>query len=174
MYNFAITKNIYAMKSKKERLSTILQLVQENSLNNQEELLSLLLEKGFMTTQATLSRDIKELKIIKSPNKEGNYIYAISNSEKGADSSIKLTEQNELIARGFISIAFSDRLSVIKTRPGYAMGIASDIDNLVSHAILGTIAGDDTILLIPREEFSREQVIEALTILIPKSLLIIE
>jgi transcriptional regulator of arginine metabolism len=63
---------------------------------------------------------------------------------------------------GFLSLDFSGNLAVIRTRPGYAMGIASDIDKRSPNAILGTIAGDDTILLIPREGFSRMQIIDTL------------
>lgn len=154
------------MKSKKTRLETILSLIQTHKLGNQEELLSLLKEKGFNITQATLSRDIKELKLIKSPDIHGSYIYTVS-SNNNTNENIQINESNELITQGFISLAFSDKLAVIKTRPGYAMGIASDIDNRISYAILGTIAGDDTILLIPKEGFNRDEIIEALRILIP-------
>jgi transcriptional regulator of arginine metabolism len=63
---------------------------------------------------------------------------------------------------GLVSLAFSGHLGIVKTRPGYAMAIASDIDQSLSHIILGTIAGDDTILLIPHEGIEREKVKEAL------------
>ena len=75
---------------------------------------------------------------------------------------------NSLLANtGFISLEFSRNLAVVRTRPGYASSIAYDIDVNSPHEILGTIAGDDTILIIPREEYSREQVIEALSYFIP-------
>jgi len=156
------------MKQKNKRLSDILELVQSHSLSSQEELLTLLHKKGHEITQATLSRDIKKLKIIKSPNAEGNYIYTISKENSHKEIPHNLTHPNELIASGFLSLDFSDKLGVIKTRPGYAMGIASDIDNRISHAILGTIAGDDTILLIPREGVERKDIIQALSSLIPE------
>ena len=149
------------MNLKKDRLKTILDLVQKNALNNQDELLLLLKERGFSITQATLSRDMKELKIIKSPDIQGNYIYTVS-SINNSDNNTQINEPSDLVTSGFVSLAFSDKLAVIKTRPGYAMGIASDIDTRISHIILGTIAGDDTILLIPKEEVSKEEVIEAL------------
>ena len=163
-------KYIYTMHSKKERLKTILDLIGKTKLSNQEELLFLLKKKGFDITQATLSRDMKELKIIKSPDADGNYIYTDSSSKN----TIGNNAVNELASNGVISLAFSEKLAVIKTRPGYAMGIASDIDLHVSHVVLGTIAGDDTILLIPKEKFSREEIIKALTLLIPSSALLIE
>jgi transcriptional regulator of arginine metabolism len=151
------------MKTKEERLKTILKLVQSYSLSNQEDVLFLLQKKGFYVTQATLSRDIKQLKIIKSPDINGIYIYTVPDSTNYQFKSAGTEESSdELIRSGFLSLDFSDKLAVIKTRPGYAMGIASDIDSRASHAILGTIAGDDTILLIPREGFDRKQIIDAL------------
>ena len=149
------------MNLKKDRLKTILDLVRENTLSNQDELRSLLKEREFDITQATLSRDMKELKIIKSPDIQGNYIYTVSQINN-TDNNTQIDELSDLMIGGFVSLAFSDKLAVIKTRPGYAMGIASDIDTQISHIILGTIAGDDTILLIPKEEVSKEEVIEAL------------
>ena len=86
----------------------------------------------------------------------GNYVYRlpIYRSKESALSSVK---------SGKFNIEFSGNLAVIKTRPGYAMGIASDIDTNAPQEILGTIAGDDTILIIPREGFSRESVLDALS-----------
>lgn len=158
--------------SKRKRQEAILTIVRNNSINNQEDLLQLLREYSFDVTQATLSRDIKELKIVKSPDIDGKYKYTATETAATATGFPSTSTTSELTSGGFISLEFSDKLAVIKTRPGYAMGIASDIDNQVSHTILGTIAGDDTILLIPREGFSREEIINALTILIPRSLLV--
>ncbi|MDL2223500.1 arginine repressor [Bacteroidales bacterium OttesenSCG-928-M11] len=142
-------------KIKEQRQEVIRELIQNHSFENQEELLSLLQERGFETTQATLSRDIKELKIIKSPNNNGDYIYTLL-GEKSNTSSLNS------FSKGAISLEFSNKLGVIKTPPGYAAAIALDIDNLKSDAILGTIAGDDTILLIPKEGYSRESIVKTL------------
>jgi transcriptional regulator of arginine metabolism len=154
------------MKTKNERLTTIWNLVNDHSPSNQEELLKLLSSSGYVITQATLSRDIKELKIIKSPDANGNYIYATTGQNVYANRYRAKKGLLNVPFNGFLSLEFSDRLAVIKTRPGYAMGIASDIDQNVSDIILGTIAGDDTILLIPREGIEREKVKEVLTILL--------
>ena len=112
--------------------------------------------RGISVTQATLSRDIKQLKIVKAHDENGNYVYRlpIYRSKESALLSVK---------SGKFNIEFSGNLAVIKTRPGYAMGIASDIDTNAPQEILGTIAGDDTILIIPREGFSRESVLDALS-----------
>jgi len=150
--------------TKKFRHKIIKEVLQDNEISSQDMLLKLLMDKGFELTQATLSRDIKELKIVKVPTDEGGYIYQLSgdqlnpNADKG---------NNSLVSLGFISIKFSGQLAVIKTRPGYAMAIASEIDTKASDHILGTVAGDDTILLIPRENISREEVITSLSTFIP-------
>lgn len=171
MCNFVFSKNKYTEMSKKERLSTILSLVRNHSINSQEDLLILLKKQGFDITQATLSRDMRELKIIKFPDEDGTQKYIVLNDTL-MDINNEPIVAEESIGRGFLSLEFSDKLAVIKTRPGYAMAIASDIDNQVSHAILGTIAGDDTLLLIPREGISREEIINALTLVIPRPLLV--
>lgn len=149
--------NIYAKTvMKQERLSTISRLIKEGSIGSQEELQRKLKQEGFPVTQATLSRDIKQLKIVKAHDENGNYVYRlpIYRSKESALLSVK---------SGKFNIEFSGNLAVIKTRPGYAMGIASDIDTNAPQEILGTIAGDDTILIIPREGFSRESVLDALS-----------
>lgn len=149
--------NIYAKTvMKQERLSTISRLIKEGSIGSQEELQRKLKQEGFPVTQATLSRDIKQLKIVKAHDENGNYVYRlpIYRSKESALSSVK---------SGKFNIEFSGNLAVIKTRPGYAMGIASDIDTNAPQEILGTIAGDDTILIIPREGFSRESILDALS-----------
>jgi transcriptional regulator of arginine metabolism len=157
------------MKSKSERLAMIWDLVNEYSPDSQDKLLNLLHSKGFNITQATLSRDIKQLKIIKSPDVEGNYIYTTTVPNIYANRVLSKRQKGNFFLSGFLSLEFSAHLAVIKTRPGYAMGIASDIDQGIPQIILGTIAGDDTILLIPREGIAREKVKEALESLIPEA-----
>jgi transcriptional regulator of arginine metabolism len=154
------------MITRNKRLKAIMELVSLHSSFNQKELLKRLHEKGFLITQATLSRDIKQLKIIKSPDEEGNYVYTLPKANNYSNRNDRIKEVKGFIY-GFIFLEFSNNLGVIKTRSGYAMGIASDIDTKVPHVVLGTIAGDDTILLIPREGVSRKDIISALTEFIP-------
>lgn len=147
---------------KRDRHTAIKAVVLTNEITSQDQLLNILLQKGFDITQATLSRDIKELKIVKVPSASGNYTYQFS------DAFVNMGEEMAPLSNyGFVSIEFSGPLAVIKTRPGYAMAIAGEIDNKASNTILGTVAGDDTILLIPREGISREEVISALARFIP-------
>lgn len=162
MYIFALKQNIYTLMTKLYRHKVIKEILMTNEINSQEMLLKMLIEKGFVLTQATLSRDIKELKIIKLPTPGGSYIYQMSEGLNSGQDDI-----SHLSIIGFLDIEFSGQLAVMKTRPGYAMAIASEIDSKASEYILGTVAGDDTILLIPREDISREEVITSLSTFIP-------
>ena len=135
------------MSTKKERLETIGRIIGEEAIYNQEQLMNRLNEKGFVVTQATLSRDIRQLKVAKVHDANGMYVYRLPEPQAIAS---KQTQGTTVP-----NIEFSGNLAVIKTRPGYAMGIASDIDTHAPKEILGTIAGDDTILVIPREGIKR-------------------
>lgn len=149
--------------SKKSRHQVIKEIIQNNHISSQDMLLSLLIDNGFDVTQATLSRDIKELKIIKAPIENGNYTYQLGDIINSGASD----ENSSLSSLGFVNIEFSGQLAVMKTRPGYAMAIAAEIDMKATKTILGTVAGDDTILLIPRENISRQEVIASLASFIP-------
>lgn len=142
------------MKTKQDRLQDIRHIITTQNIESQEELLQLLNEKGYSTTQATLSRDIRQLKIAKI-HVNGNYVYRFPDHELTPQIQ---NEQTQL----YPEIEFSGSLAVIKTPPGHAMKIAWDIDNQTIREIVGTIAGDDTILIIPREGYNREQVAKAL------------
>lgn len=148
--------------TKKYRHRIIKEVLQTNEIGSQDILLKILIEKGFELTQATLSRDIKELKIIKVPTAKGSYTYQLSETIPGIQEDI-----SPLASFGYVSLEFSGQLAVMKTRPGYAMAIAGEIDNKAPQYILGTVAGDDTILLIPREDFTREEILDALSEFIP-------
>ena len=143
------------MRVKKERLSTICRIITSEEISNQEELLARLEASGFSTTQATLSRDIKQLQIVKVHDGNDNYVYKLPDDVMGVK-----TENNQVSYHP--GIKFSGNLAVVKTRPGYAMGIASDIDTQAPQGILGTIAGDDTILVILEEGSDRKKMAYAL------------
>ena len=156
------------MITKNRRLAIIQELVNTHSPNSQGKLLKLLRDRGFVITQTTLSRDIKQLKISKMPDEKGNYIYMTPNQEKSYPSRFLAKEKTiPLSYRGFISFEFSHQLGIIKTRRGYASGIAMDIDNRATSIIAGTIAGDDTVLVIPREGVSQQEIVDTLVKIIP-------
>lgn len=106
---------------------------------------------------------MKELKIAKVHTPSGNYAYQLSNQ-----AAVNVNEINiDLSHFGFVSIEFSGTLAVIKTRPGFAMALAGEIDKRAGKTILGTVAGDDTILIIPKETFSRSEILNSLSEFIP-------
>lgn len=156
------------MKNKVDRLQAIKEIIISCRISSQEDLLKHLTERGFDLTQATLSRDLKQLQIAKVAGKDGGYLYVMPETAGiGRLVNAKTYPHYTVPVSGFLSIEFSGQLAVIKTRPGYASGIASDIDAHSAEEILGTIAGDDTILLILREGITRSQVLETLKTIIP-------
>ena len=155
------------MKDKVNRLEAIKSIVSANRVSGQEELLQRLREQGFDLTQATLSRDLKQLQIVKVSLPAGGYQY-ILRELAGLSRRRKFSGGGSFAAsNGFLSISFSGNMAVIKTRPGYAGSTASDIDAHTLPELLGTIAGADTVLLIWRAEGSRERAVEAVRRNIP-------
>ncbi|MDR1718857.1 MAG: ArgR family transcriptional regulator [Dysgonamonadaceae bacterium] len=158
------------MTRKHQRLNAIRKIILNHKVGSQEILRTYLEREGFSFTQATLSRDMKQLKIVKYPDDEGNYFYTLPGENNYAmilnrqREAIKEHERTPVIP---VTLAFSGNLAVIKTRSGYAMGIASDIDRMASLDILGTIAGDDTILIVPAEGVHREKIMEIISVVIP-------
>lgn len=155
------------MKRKASRLDAIKLIISSKEVGCQEELLTMLMEEGFELTQATLSRDLKQLKVAKAATMNGKYIYVLPNDIMYKRSSNDRTVQEMMVNTGFVSLQFSGNMAVIKTRPGYASSMAYDIDNQETTDILGTIAGDDTILLILDEKASHESVKQFLSLFIP-------
>lgn len=148
------------MSPKTNRLNVIREMIAQHQLSSQEELLGMMEQAGFEVTQATLSRDLKLMKVVKAPNEKGVYVYTLPQSAPKEEST---ANREPRLANGLLSIEFSGQLAVIKTRPGHASAFAYEIDSNASHVILGTIAGDDTILLIPREGFTRDEVTRTLS-----------
>lgn len=153
------------VKSKAERLEMIRSLIASQNIASQDTLLGLLAEKGFDVTQATLSRDIKELQIAKIPSADGSYCYKLSaggvHELKGNAATIPTHHA------GISSIEFSGQIAVIKTHPGYANVAAGIIDNHAVEGIMGTLAGDDTVLLILRQGTDKSTIMAQLEALIP-------
>jgi len=139
---------------KEQRLRTVSHIICNEIIRNQDDLIQSLAEKGIYVTQATLSRDMKELRIVKKHDENNLYVYALPDETTSAVAEAAESET--------LRIEFSGNLAVVKTRPGYAMAVAFEIDRHSPREIAGTIAGDDTILIIPREGYSRIQVASAL------------
>ena len=136
-----------------------MELIDKYSVETQEELAQRLKDEGFLVTQATISRDIKELRIFKVLDASGRYKY----SSRGAESEDKRLKKLEAIFRECVTnIDCAGNMVVIKTLTGLASGAAAAIDSMNISQILGTLAGDDTIFVVFRSDddavkFSKEQ-----------------
>ena len=157
---------IFIMKNRTQRQLAIKQIITTQEIHSQEELLANLHKQGFDLTQATLSRDLKLLKVAKGPHATKGYIYTIpeiTNLGKKEENA-----QVNFLVDGFRDIQFSGNLAVMKTRPGYASSLASVLDNAGPYEILGSIAGDDTILLIMREGVTPSDLKNSLILIMPR------
>ena len=149
------------MNQKTQRFAPIRKIIRSEMISSQEELITRLRECGVEITQSTLSRDLKFMNVAKVPHKSRGYIYVLPNA---AHHEVNVSSN---ISDNITRLTFSGNLGVLKTKSGYASAISVPIDNLDCPAILGTIAGDNTILLILREDARRSQVIEALQKIFP-------
>lgn len=154
------------MKNRFKRQAEIRKIIQKGNVHSQEELLSELKGMGFDLTQATLSRDLKEMQVAKMAHPVKGYVYVVPEGEKNKNTpDIKRVNY---LADGFRDLRFSGNLAVLRTQPGYANTIAAVIDKADPWEILGTVAGDDTILIIIKEGISKLDLIKALVLIMPK------
>lgn len=131
---------------KKKRQEKILQLISQMDIETQEELADRLTELGFQVTQATVSRDIRELNLTKVSNGKGKQKYAVlKNDDKHLSDKLL-----RVLKEGFVSMDMAQNILVVKTVSGMAMAVAAALDALELHEIVGSIAGDDTIMLTVR------------------------
>lgn len=153
------------MKNRKERQEVIRRVIISGRIRSQEQLLALLREQGMKLTQATLSRDLKMMRIVKMPDRKNGYAYTVQEgiSLGGREERLKVN----FLAEGFRDLKFSGNLAVIRTLPGYASSIAVIIDDASPESILGTIAGDDTILIILKEGVKKDDLIQSLVKILP-------
>lgn len=155
MYKFAYVLYKYTiMKERNERLMTIRRLISSRNISSQEELLSLMQNKGFKMTQATLSRDLRYLKIAKMPDGQQGYTYMLTERQVSEGEGLE-----NIPVTGFVSIDFARGMAIMKTLPGHASMVGYAIDNMNSYEIAGTIAGDDTILIIPRDGVTKNDLL---------------
>ncbi len=157
------------MKNKKTRLQLILELIKNHCIGSQDELARLLASNGHVVTQATLSRDLKMLKATKVATDMGNYMYIIPDSNDLQDTLLSQGQStiNAAQQASFVSLNFSGHCAVIKTRNGYASGLAYDIDMSKTPEILGTIAGADTVFAMLREDISHDQAVRIFARFLP-------
>ncbi len=144
------------MSAKSERLLEIRRIINTNKIHRQEELLALLVNRGFDTTQATLSRDLRELKVGKIHDVHYGSIYFIPDE-------IHLLEgESKPPIQGVVSLEISANIAVLKTLSGFANSVAVKLDEKDLPEFIGTIAGNDTILMIIKDGVDKEKALKVL------------
>ncbi len=143
---------------KKNRQEKMLELITRYEIETQDELIAHLRESGFDVTQATVSRDIRELKIAKMTTGKGTYRYVLPKQVEGS-AGIKF---NTALVDSVITVDYACNMVVLKTYPGLANAVAVGIDAMNLHQILGCVAGDDTIMIVTRDEGAAESLADRL------------
>lgn len=138
---------------KKGRHEAILSLIKKESIGTQDELMQRLNEMGYKVTQATVSRDIKALKLVKTPFEAGQYRYTVSSGE-GEDHSGKYYS---ILSHSVTDVNYAGNMVVVKCFSGMAQAACAAIDNLMLSKIVGTLAGDDTIFVLCKDETNAEE-----------------
>ena len=132
---------------KNARQELILRLIREKDISTQEDLTRIVREAGFEATQATCSRDIKELRLVKVPSSNGAYKYASENVSEDESQS-----HSYLFSTAVTNIDYAHALVVIKTKVGMAQAVCAALDSTNRAGVIGTIAGDDTIFVATRSD----------------------
>lgn len=157
------------MNKRQTRLTAIANILLNNIVGSQEELLDKLKKEGFNVTQATLSRDLKTLRTSKVASEMGGYRYVIG---QGLPSDKVVEKSVDKVSRAAIeSVVINGQLIVIRTKNGYAGGVAYDIDDIRCPYLLGTIAGADTVFVAVSQNAPREELFNALSTIIPENIL---
>ena len=133
---------------KSQRQTKILEIISNRNVETQEQLLAALQKEGFRGTQATISRDIKELRIVKELTNMGTYRYTTSGGEI---SNTFTTRMNTIFRECVVSIDYAQNIIVIRTLPGLASAAGSAIDAMNMSLVVGTLAGDDTVMVVMRD-----------------------
>ncbi|MBQ6163427.1 MAG: arginine repressor [Clostridia bacterium] len=134
---------------KKDRHALILRLIEQNNISTQDELLEKLLECGVNVTQATVSRDIKELKLIKRPSANGLYKYCVAESAPADKANSKYYN---IFMQSVLFVDYAGNFCVLKCQPGTANAACAALDSLRFESIVATLAGDDTVFVLCRTE----------------------
>ncbi|MDN4078451.1 transcriptional regulator ArgR [Paenibacillus polymyxa] len=143
---------------KGQRHIKIREIISQREIETQDDLVEALREAGFQVTQATVSRDIKELLLIKVPMDDGRYKYSMPSDQRyNPTQKLKRT-----LVDNFLHIDYTTNLIVMKCLPGTANSIAALLDNIEWSEVMGTISGDDTILIICRSEENSETIVNRL------------
>ena len=133
---------------KNDRQAKILEIIEQEPIDTQEQLQQRLQEQGILCTQATISRDIKQLHLLKEPVGQGRYRYAVSSQRSRLNVADKL---RTIFRESIVSVDFAQNIVVIKTMAGLANAAAAALDGMNVPDMVGTLAGDDTALLVMKD-----------------------
>ena len=133
---------------KSQRQAKIMEIISNRNVETQEQLLILLQQEGFRATQATISRDIKELRIVKELTSLGTYRYTTANSEVTSSFSARL---NTIFRECVTGFDYAQNIIIIRTLPGLASAAGSAIDAMNMSMVVGSLAGDDTVMIVMRD-----------------------
>lgn len=133
---------------KSQRQAKIMEIISNQNVETQEQLQAALQKEGFRCTQATISRDIKEMRIVKELTSFGTYRYTTSANEMSGSFSSRL---NTIFRECVVSYDYAQNILVIRTLPGLASAAGSAIDAMNMSAVVGTLAGDDTVMVVMRD-----------------------
>lgn len=146
-----------------KRQNAILSIIEEQFIETQQELSDALIRMGFNVTQATVSRDIKELRLVKSQTADGKYHYARAGSQKSVDSNSRI---HTIFSHSVVSVDYAVNNIIIKTLSGMAQAAAITLESMNYPEIIGTIGGDDTVLVVVKSEEDAKKLTESLKIMI--------
>lgn len=147
---------------KNKRQGKILELISKYDIGTQEKLMEKLHQEGFEVTQATISRDIRELKLSRVITGHGTYRYILHHLQESSVPS----KFNGALAESIVSVDYARNVVVIKTYPGMAQAVATGVDTMDNATVLGCVAGDDTIMVVARDEDAAENVAKKIKYLI--------
>jgi len=150
---------------KVERLVAIEKLISDDDISSQDELMNKLKGEGISCTQATLSRNLRQLGVLKVPNGRGGYRYSLPGRHNNESGDITISTFS--IISVIKSMINANSMIIMKTKPGHASSVAVIIDNAERYEVAGTIAGDDTLLIIPRDNIRLRGLHDCLELIIP-------
>ena len=148
MWSIKNSRTVEVIAVKSQRQAKIMEIITTRNVETQEQLLEALQAEGFNSTQATISRDIKELRIVKELSNLGTYRYATSTGEIGNSFTARL---NKIFRECVISYDYAQNIIIIRTLPGLASAAGSAIDAMSLSTIVGSLAGDDTVMIVMRD-----------------------
>ena len=155
------------MGKKDTRLEVIKMIISSQEVSSQEELMEELEKAGYVAAQATLSRDLKLLKVVKVQNEKGRYVYMLPKAQSYrsvSDNHMTVAAMNRM---GALGVRFTGNMAVVKTLPGHAAHVAYDIDHAALECVVGTIAGDDTVFIALEEGTNHSDALNALSQALP-------